>query len=107
MKESYGEGPASRPGLESCADSCETVREALTEVHVGQVLSREMDGTQSADVVHNSEGKTSESDTRARAGLCEVIDPVHAWKLHAREPGYPANARHDTVHGPAGEGHEP
>jgi len=51
MKESYREGLASRPGLESCADRRKTVREALTEVHVGQVLSREMDGNQSADVV--------------------------------------------------------
>ena len=42
MKESYGEGPASRPGLESCVDSRKAVREALTEVHVGQVLSREI-----------------------------------------------------------------
>jgi hypothetical protein len=61
MKESYGEGPASRLGLESCTDSRKAVREALTEVHVGQVSSREMDGNQSADVVHNSEGKTSGS----------------------------------------------
>jgi hypothetical protein len=59
MKESYGEGPAIRLGLESCTGSRKAVREALTEVHVGQVSSREMDGNQSADVVHNSEGTRS------------------------------------------------
>jgi hypothetical protein len=75
MKESYGEGLASRPGLESCADSCETVREALTEVHVGQVLSCEMDGNQSADVVHNSEGNTSESDKASES-----------WTLRGHRP---------------------
>src|SRR6267378_5896468 len=40
-------------------------------------------------------------------GLRAVRDPKHAWKLHAREPGDPSNARHDFVSGPVGEGHEP
>jgi hypothetical protein len=41
MKEPYGEGIASRTGLESCVDSRKAVREALTEVHAGRTLSRE------------------------------------------------------------------
>jgi len=31
--------------------------------------------------------------TRARAGLCAVEDPWHAWKLRAREPGDPRATR--------------
>jgi hypothetical protein len=48
-----------------------------------------------------------EAPTRAFKGLRAVRDPKHAWKLHAREPGGPSNARHDFVSGPVGEGHEP
>ena len=33
--------------------------------------------------------------------------PRHAWKLRAREPGDPIDARHDFASGPVGEGHEP
>jgi hypothetical protein len=40
MKESYGEGVATRPGPESCAAAREGRDEALTGVRAGQVLSR-------------------------------------------------------------------
>jgi len=39
MKESYREGPASRPDPESCADGRKAVGEALTGAHTGQPLS--------------------------------------------------------------------
>ena len=52
MKEPYGEGLASHTGLESCAHSCKAGREALTGVHAGGVLSREIFINQSADDVH-------------------------------------------------------
>ncbi len=48
-----------------------------------------------------------EAPTQASKGFRAVRDPKHAWKLHAREPGDPSNARHDFVSGPVGEGHEP
>ena len=53
--------------------------------------------------------KTTSMDAESRVsiGLCAVEDPWHAWKLHAREPGGPINARHAVVSGPVGEGHEP
>ena len=36
------------------------------------------------------EGNTAARDkSRARCGHCGVIDPRHAWKLHAREPRDP------------------
>ena len=42
MKESYGEGRASRTGPESCAGLREEAGEALTGVPAGRVLSREI-----------------------------------------------------------------
>ena len=54
---SYSEGLANRTGLESCAVYREVQGEALTEVRVGPVLSREIDTkVQDADVVHIAEG---------------------------------------------------
>lgn len=43
MRVFYGEGPAIRAGLESCATCREVWREVLTEVRVGQPLSPEID----------------------------------------------------------------
>ena len=68
MKESYGEGLASRSGLESCVVSCETVCEALTEVYVGQVLSREMDGNQRADVGISAKPLTGDGPAQLYVG---------------------------------------
>src|SRR5258705_89900 len=48
-----------------------------------------------------------EAPTQASKGFRAVRDPKHAWKLHAREPGDPSNARHDFVSGPVGEGRRP
>jgi hypothetical protein len=49
MKESYGEGLATRTGPESCA----AIREALTGVRAGRVFSRESP-LRSADAVRRS-----------------------------------------------------
>ena len=55
MKESYGEGLASRTGPEIMrAKVVRLSREALTGEQTGRVLSREMDVNQSADVVLKS-----------------------------------------------------
>ena len=42
MKESYGEGVAIHTGPESCGGGSDVMAEALTGVHAGQVLSREI-----------------------------------------------------------------
>jgi len=42
MKEPYGEGVVSHTGPESCGVSSNVNAEALTGVHAGQVLSREI-----------------------------------------------------------------
>jgi hypothetical protein len=42
MKEPYGEGVANHTGPESCGGGSNAVAEALTGVHAGRVLSREI-----------------------------------------------------------------
>src|SRR5215472_9366121 len=103
MKESYGEGLASRPGLESCADSCETVREALTEVHVGQVLSRAKFSDTfgfSLDAIKHWEGGRRTPEAPART-LLTVIDKNPAAVLTALNPAAFAavsSSERTTVH---------
>ncbi len=61
MKESYGEGPASHTGLESCAAAREGRGEALTGERAGRTSSREINAPsrkrwvlQGADAVETS-----------------------------------------------------
>src|SRR6266446_4187904 len=51
----------------------------------------------------NIERYASASITRTLRGR----RPLHAWKLHAREPGDPTSARQGIGSGPVGEGDEP
>ena len=51
MKESYGEGLASRTAPESCVAVREDGREALTGEGAGRVLSRETNSLRDADAV--------------------------------------------------------
>ena len=53
------------------------------------------------------EGNTGGRDIASTHWTCEVKDPLHAWNLHAREPGDPTIARHEAVGGPVEEGDEP
>jgi hypothetical protein len=107
MKEPYGEGLASHTGPESCVDSRKAGHEALTGVHAGGVLSREMLGNQSADAVVVRGRQHCETRNASVSRTLRGLRPPHAWKLHAREPGGPTNARHEVVSGPVGEGDEP
>jgi len=89
-------------------NSRKTVREALTGVQAGRVLSREMDGNRSADGVPlSAEGNTDKCEIASICWTLRGRRPLHAWKLHAREPGGPTSARHYGVSGPVGEGDEP
>ena len=89
MKESYSEGLASHTGLESYSGGGNAMGVATAEVHAGELWSSEI------------------TSFVRRSGLCRekticlvtswlvirqhdgVVEPRHAWKLQAREPGYP------------------
>jgi hypothetical protein len=80
MKEPYGEGLASHTDPESCVDSREAGREALTGAHAGGVLSREMIGNQDANAV-------------LPAGR------QHRWERNRERPLDPARSKTPSMHG--------
>jgi hypothetical protein len=93
MKESYREGVAHHPGPEPCEGSRKAALEALGRgicrlgIDLRKSRSREADGVRQSGrpqrVVHNRES----------GAACGVEGPMHAEKLHAREPGDPVAAR--------------
>ena len=95
MKESYGKGPASHPGPESCEGSANTkaALEALTGVHAGFVLSSEIDYFRVPTRSDSSEGNTTADVTASPLKTLRSRRPEHAWNLHVREPRDPAVAR--------------
>lgn len=74
MKESHGEGLATRTGPESCVDARKSGREALTGEGAGRVFSRESQLLRSADAVGRSgrphstrrDGKTRRGSARSK-----------------------------------------
>ena len=56
MKESYGEGPASHTGPESCVGRRKAAGEALTGVHAGQPLSSEINPSGTPTLLIGAEG---------------------------------------------------
>jgi hypothetical protein len=90
MKVSYSEDLASHTGPESCVRRRKAVCEALAGGRVGQVLSRERgytSGCRRRQRVRKATRNLPISQDRLWPRV--VVDPVHAWKLFAREPGDP------------------
>ena len=101
MKESYREGVANHSDPEPCEGSCEAVLEALDRgiCRLGIELRKAWYGAPMTSDV--SEGNRTVRHTRALDWSRGVVDPKHAEKLHAREPGDPVTARANS--GPEGE----
>lgn len=90
MKVPYVEGLASHNGPESCGGDREVTIEALTGESVGQVLSREKkfgSGCRRVGIRRKATRCSLLSQELQRPRV--VVDPAHAWKLFAREPGDP------------------
>ena len=90
MKVSYDEDLASYIGPESCVHARKGVREALTGERAGWVLSHESkftSGCRRCQCDRKAIWNVSLSQETFRP--CEVVDPMHARKLFAREPGDP------------------
>ena len=107
MQESYRKSLASYPDPESCVARSKTAIEAWTGAHAGRVFSCEIKPIRVPTVLKDRKATPWAALWRAAPGLCAVRDPAHVWKLHAREPGDPRDARHGTRGGPGGEGHAP
>ena len=75
-------------GLESCGEHREVLVEAWTEVSVGRAIE-----LRKADVLGcrlrsvEEESNTTAALTRAAVRSYVVLEPAHAEKQHAREPG--------------------
>ena len=105
MKESHRKDPASHPDPESCVGGREAAGEALTGAHAGQPSSCEII-LRGADAVKRSGRPHRAASSASRPGPRAVEDPVHAWKLFARETGDPTGTHRRWYDGSAGEGHD-
>lgn len=102
MKVSYDEDLANHIGSESCVYIRKGVREALTGESAGWVLSRERgfaSGCRRSQRVRKAKRNTSLSQEVFWSRV--VVDPMHARKLSAREPGDPMSGHDLMVSGSA------
>ena len=101
MKVSYSEDIASHADPEPCVHSRKVVREALVGERVGQVLSRESRLTSGCRRRQDVRKATHNiSISREMLWPRVVVDPVHARKLFAREPGDPVTGLGGWSQGP-------
>jgi hypothetical protein len=101
MKVSYGEDLANHIGPESCVCCRKASGEALTGESAGQVLSRERgfaSGCRRRHLARKAIRDISTPQEMFRPRV--VVDPVHARKLPAREPGGPVSGRNGWHDGP-------
>jgi len=99
MKEPYKKGIANHLDPESCHFRRKTGMEALTGAPVGWVLSSEISLSGAPTFSKRRKATRSGSPTRDPVRPCGVEDPMHAGKLHAREPRGPMVARTPTGEG--------
>src|SRR5665213_1712988 len=94
MREPYIEGVAIHGDPESCVGDPRGRSEALTGARAGWAIEPRNQAIRGADVVFI--GGRPHRWQRYRelpVGPRAVEDPVHAWNLHARDPGDPTFAR--------------
>ncbi|MBN6740678.1 hypothetical protein JKG47_09075 [Acidithiobacillus sp. MC6.1] len=87
MKVPHSEGVANHTVLESCVAYREVRREALTEVRIGQPLSRESVCIQGADVFALTEGNMGQSAIASSVSALRGLRPWHVRTLLVWEPG--------------------
>src|SRR5688500_20325043 len=93
MKESYGEGPATHTGPESCAGARKGEGETLTGERAGRVFSRERT-LRSADAVRRSgRPHSTRRQRQTRRGSARSETPRmcgHTSRENRESPGSPA-----------------
>ena len=93
MKVLYGEDVANRTGPGPCAGTREGAGEALVRGDVGRIFSSEIADVQGAHAMGLVESNTWSTVTARATGPCGVVDPEHASKISARNPGDPTIGR--------------
>ena len=96
MKESYSEDIASHTGLELYADGGNVVGVATTEVHAGELLSSEITLFVRRPCLCSGKTICSVAFWQGTEWHGGVVEPQHAWKLQAREPGDPRHFPRNT-----------
>ena len=92
MKESYGEGPASHTGPESCVGRRKATGEALTGVHAGRPLSSEITPSGTPTLLIDAEGNIGHG---ARRESCS--SPAESKTLCMRENSLRGNREVPSV----------
>jgi len=94
MKESYGEGPATHTGPESCVSVREGEGETLTGGRAGRVFSRERYLLRSADAVRGSgrpHPARRDRQTRRNSARSETLRmPGHTSRENRESPWSPS-----------------
>src|SRR5215211_502420 len=93
MKELYVEGVATHDGPEPCVGVREGAGEASVGVHVGRAIEPRNGQSGVPTLLVERKATLPTALSRAAGGPRAVGEPVHAWSLHAREPGGPMFAR--------------
>jgi hypothetical protein len=86
MKESYEKGVANRsaPSFALHTARCSAKRNRGTG---GLGIELRKDAIRTLTLLHWRKAKWAEAISQVSARSCVVVDPRHAWKLHARKPG--------------------
>ena len=94
MQELYVEGIANHDDPESCVGVREGNGEALTGAHAGRAIEPRNKLVRGADAVFLCGRPHCRRRSSRVAGEPRAVEePVHAWNVHAREPGGPMSTR--------------
>jgi hypothetical protein len=93
MKEPYIEGVATHGGPEPCVGVRKGAGEASVGVHVGRAIEPRNEHVGALTLLVVRKATSAAALSRVVVGPRAVEEPVHAWNLHAREPGGPMLAR--------------
>ena len=96
MRESYREGLAVHSGPEPCGGGRKVALEALDRGICRLGIELRKDLVRVANGVGSPEGNTTAYVTASAQRTRGVLDPMHAEKLRAREPGEPTAAHQVT-----------
>ena len=105
MKESYREGPANHPDLESCVASRKAAIEALTGAPAGRVLSCEIFAFGVPPPFNKAEGNIKGRAFASAPRIPRSLRPQACWETPRARTG--RSHRRPCIHGPVGEGVKP